>query len=111
MRRTACSVGYIVIGLLVSWRSALFASRFTDKHSWPPAYDHWHRCWDIEHCSVSWPGYAAIFVFIFAPVVAWALVGFSQARTLTVSRAFVSASILTLGTVLFYVGFYGAVWP
>jgi hypothetical protein len=111
VRRAAWSVGCIVIGTLVSWRSALFASRFTQSHPWPPAHDHWRRCWDIEHCSVSWPGYAAIVLFIFAPVVTWALVGFAQARTLTVSRAFVTGSVLTLGTVLFYLCFYGAVWP
>ncbi|WP_434108411.1 hypothetical protein [Paraburkholderia caffeinilytica] len=110
MKRAAWFLAYLAAGLLVSWQSALFASRLAGRYSWPLVHGHWHGCWDFEHCSVSWLGYAVTFLFIFGPVAAWGIVGFAQAKELTVSRVAVTASILIAGTALFYVSFYAFVW-
>jgi hypothetical protein len=110
VKRAAWSVIYLAMGLVVSWGSVLYAGRLASKYSWPLIRSHWHECWDIEHCRVSWFGYAAIFLFIFGPVATWAVVGFYQARRLTVSRVAVAVPILVVGTVLFYICFYAAIW-
>lgn len=110
VKRAACSVVYLAVGLLVSWQSVLVASRLAGQYSWPLIHSRWHGCWDFEQCRVSGLGYVAAFLFFFGPVAAWGIVGFVQARTLTVSRVAITTSILFAGTVLFYVGFYAVVW-
>jgi hypothetical protein len=110
VKRTAWSVAYLTVGLLVSWQSILFASRLASRYSWPLTHSRWHGCWDFEQCSVSWLGYAAAFLFVFGPVAAWGIVGFAQAKILTVSRVAITTAMLLAGTALFYVSFYAVVW-
>jgi hypothetical protein len=64
----------------------------------------------MEHCKVSAVGYAVIVAFVIAPGLLWGFVGFKQANAVTCSRV-TTALLLVLGTVLFYLAFYVAVWP
>jgi hypothetical protein len=62
---------------------------------------------DIEHCNVPAIGYAFIVAFVFIPSVTWAITGLRQANA-TSSRV-VTALLLAVGTVSFYLIFYVAV--
>lgn len=76
VKQAAWSVAYLAVGLLISWQSALLASRLADRYSWPLIDSRWHGCWDFEQCSVSWLGYAAAFLFFLdrlPPGVSWDL--------------------------------------
>ena len=108
MKRIAWSIAYLCIGMVLSWQSAIWVSRLSQRFLWPLINTRWHDCWDIEHCQVSVLGYVFIIAFIVTPSMTWALVGFKQANA-TSSRSAV-VILLTLGTVGFYLAYYAAVW-
>lgn len=63
VKRAAWSLAYLAVGVLVSWLPVLFTSRLAGRYAWPSIHRRWHECWDFEHCSVSWLGYAVAFLF------------------------------------------------
>jgi hypothetical protein len=109
VKRIAQSFIYLCVGIMLPWQSALWMNRASHRFSWPLVGTRWHDCWDTEHCHVSVFGYTAIFAFIAAPSLVWAIVGF-KTETGAASRI-ASAALLTLGTMFFYAMFYIAVWP
>lgn len=108
MKRAAWSIAYLCVGVLLSWQSAVWMSRLSRRLSWPLFSTRWHDCWDIEHCDVSAFGYVFIVAFVFVPSVIWAIAGFKPANS-TSSRV-LTASLLTLATVCFYLIFYTVVF-
>jgi hypothetical protein len=110
MRRLANCILYLVAGIVVSWQSALMASKLARRWSWP-LVSRWHSCWDLEHCEVSWQGLVAIALFLFAPPLAWAIAGAMQPRYGGGRQRGVVGIVLVLMTAIFYLVYYAFIWP
>lgn len=109
MTRLAWCVAFIAMALVAMRQSALLAAKLAEKYSWP-LIEQWHSCWDIEHCSVSWWGQAAIVLFLAGPAVAWASAEWKYSRQPTAGRFAWTMLSLLAGTALFYLGYYALIW-
>lgn len=104
------SIVYLCIGALVSWQSALWLSRLSERLSWPLIDTRWHDCWDVEHCRVSAFGYIVIVAFIVGPSLIWSITGFNQTKV-AMRKRITMVVFLVLSTALYYSAFYTSVWP
>lgn len=95
MKRFAAGLGGLLFGMLLSWASLYLLSRAgLQKSNVIPS-----GCGELEHCPHEWWAYPALFAFLLAPSIVFAVVNalalrrWTARRWLTVNLGFVGVTV------------------
>ena len=111
MKRAVSAIAFFLLGLLISWQSALLSIRLADKFDWPLFQSYKYGCRDLEHCHSSWWGNILIVLSIFGPALVWGCIGFTRFKSFGKRTLVTSILVLIAATNMFYAALYAFVFP